>query len=146
MGRSESAYSFVGYSVRIKKLLEQIHDEESCSYAYDTLTDSDVFIADDNDEENNTFLNITGKLEMDEDASWESNKKMLLEKMGNLLHHQLLIPVIELTSNTRWGNNRNGINGTYNVVSDDFNERLNELRANCLPNHTVVWIVRQSGG
>lgn len=146
MGRSESAYCFVGYRVLIKKLLENIHDEESFTYAYDTLTDSDVFLADDNDENNNTFFNITWKLEMDEDVSWEANKEMLLEKMATLVHHQLLVPVIELASNNRWGYDRNGINGDYAVVSDDFNERLNELRAKCPPDHTVVWMVKQSGG
>lgn len=146
MGRSESSYSFIGYCVFIEDLLEQIHDKESCSYAFDTLTNSDVFIPDENDDDNNTFQDIVEKLEMDEDDSWELNKKMLLKKMEDLLNHELLIPVIELASNTRWGYNREGVNGTYEVVSDDFNERLNELQAKCPPDHTVVWIVRQSGG
>jgi hypothetical protein len=146
MGHSESADSFVGYCVSIADLLKNIHDEESLTYAYDTLTDSDVFLADDNDEDNNTFLDLVENLEMDEDDSWELNKKMLLKKMATLVHHQLLVPVIELASNTRWGYNREGVNGSYECVSDDFNERLNELYAKCPPDHTVVWILRQSGG
>ncbi len=144
MGRSESAHTFVGYRVLIKKLLENIHDEESLIYAYDILADSDVFLADDNDNDNNTFLNLVDNLEMGD--SWELNKEMLLEKMGDLLHHQLLVPVIELASTTRWGYNREGVNGSYEIVSDDFNEWLNELRAKCPADHTVVWMVKQSGG
>lgn len=147
MGRSESAYAFVGYSVSVTKLLESIHDSQSLSYVYDTLTDLDVFLADDNETENNIFLSIVGNLEMEEedDDSWKSNKEMLQKELGELLHHRLLIPVIELTSNTRWGYNRNGVHGGYDTVSDDFTTKLNELRVHCPPDHTVVWIVRQSG-
>jgi hypothetical protein len=146
MGRSESAYSFVGYCVRLQDLLEQIHDDASLTYVYDTLTDSDVFIADENEEENHDYLRQMNKLEWNEENSWESNKDMLLTKMARLVHHTLLIPVIELASNTRWGYNREGVHGGYHPVCDHFSERLSDLYENCPPNHTVVWIIRQSGG
>lgn len=146
MGRSESAASFVGYSVSIEDLLENIHDDESLTYAYDTLVDSDVFLADDNEEANRDYLNCVEELEIDGDDTWESNKEMLERKMATLQYHTLLIPVMELASNTRWGYNREGVHGGYEAVSVDFKERWNQLYKDCPADHEVVWIVKQSGG
>jgi hypothetical protein len=146
MGRSESAYSFVGYGVRINDLLEQIHDKASFTNAYYTFLDSDVFLADENDTDNNLYYTIMENLELDEDGPWQENKQILLTKMVRLLDHTLLIPVIPLASNTRWGYNREGVHGGYEIVSNDFSERLSDLYENCPLSHTVVWIVRQSGG
>jgi hypothetical protein len=144
MGRSESAYAFIGYRVIIKDLLEQIHDKESFTDVYSTLTDPEVFITDDNNEENDSFFNRVERLNIDD--SWEENKQWMLETMAPLLNEELLIPIMELASNTRWGYNREGVHGGYSPVLDNFAEDLRRLHDECPPNHKVVWMVKQSGG
>lgn len=144
MGRSESATASIGYRVSLRDLIESIHDEESCEYTYDILINEDVFIEDDNNDDNHTFLNMTESLKRQD--SWELAKQEWIERFNNLLNHDLLIPVIKLADTSRWGYNREGIHGTATPVQNNFSEELGRLRETCPPYHTVSWIIRQLGG
>lgn len=144
MGRSESATVSIGYRVSIHDLIESICDDESCTYAYNTLTNYDTFVQDQNDELNNTFLNITEDLRKQD--SWEETKELCRQQFAKLAHRNLLLPMTPLASTTRWGYNREGIHGVGSFVNDHFLETLEQLQQNCPPHHHVAWIVRQSGG
>lgn len=144
MGRSESATASAGYRVSIRDLIETIHDDDSCTYAYETLTDYYVFLEDENDNDNQQFLKITDTLERK--ASWELTKTYLMEQFDSLLDYALLIPVLHLVETTRWGYNREGRNGSGIPMSDRFLADLNQLIETCPPRHRVSWMIRQSGG
>ena len=146
MGRSESATVSIGYRVSIRDLIESIHDEESYEYAYHTFKDDNVFVEDDNNEDNNTFLTITDTVEREETQSWESAKEELRNRFDRLLNHDLLIPVFQLADTTRWGYNREGTHGIASPVSESFSRKIDQLRQEARPHHTLSWIVRQLGG
>ena len=143
MGRSESATVSIGYRVSIRHLIESIHDEESCTYAYNALIDEDAFLEDENNDINEAFLNCTEQLT--KQNTWEETKEYLRQQFDALFYEVLLLPVIPLATTTRWGYNRQGIHGVGSLVGDDFSARLDQLRQTCPPRHTVSWIIRQSG-
>lgn len=144
MGRCECATASIGYRVSIRDLIESICDDESCTYAYDTLTDYRTFVEDQNEDANRDFRNITEYLA--KQGSWETTKEEWRRKFDKLIHEDLLLPVIQLADTERWGYNREGIHGMGSFVTDDFTERLEELQQRCPPHHRVTWMVRQSGG
>lgn len=144
MGRSESTTVSIGYRVSIRNLIESIHDDESCTYAYDIFTDDNTFVEDQNEEVNHDFQNIIEWLANQD--SWEVTKEEWIRKFDKLIHKDLLLPVIQLADTSRYGYDRHGVNGVGSFVTDDFTEKLEELRQRCPPHHRVAWIVRQSGG
>lgn len=143
MGHSECATAMIGYRVRIQHLLESIHDEKSCKEVYDTLTNQRVFVEDENDEDNLTFMDIIYSLEKS-DEPWQTVKEAWMNEFRSLIQHDLLIPLYSLVDTTRWGYNREGMNGSSVLISPSFLTSMEQWQQTCPPHHTLVWIIRQS--
>ena len=157
MGKEETSSASIGIKILVSDLISQIN-EQNFKLIYDILYNG--FIEDDNDYCNDMYNEIMYYKDLPE--NWLEFKKYLETnfkkygsynksrvnseisytiKNGCLYDKYLLVPVKEILSTTRWGYDREGINGLSTSV--DFDNSINIDAYKELENYNIVFIIKQ---
>lgn len=147
MGRQDTATASVGISISMKDAINAI-TEENYDFMRDFIFCEDSFIKDDNNYYTSTYyLIITGccgtrdfaEIENFEDFSWQEYKNYMIKMTklyggessnfplkeyqeddeNNIYHQILLVPNCELIQTMRFGYDREGTNGTCELLNID---------------------------
>ena len=166
MGRSEEASASIGIKILLSDLVEQLN-ETNMTLIREMLYNGRI--EDDNGFYNETYMRIVyyddynlpeNHLALKEHflEQFKKNGSLLKSKYsnevkadlheGSLLERELLVPVEELVSNTRWGYNREGTN----AMSAPFSNFTEGFIIGCLEkykdikNYKVVFMITQNAG
>lgn len=142
MGRSEEATASIGIKILLSDLVEQLN-ETNMTLIREMLYNGRI--EDDNGFYNETYMRIVyyddynlpdNHLALKEHLleQFKTNGSLLKSKYsnevkadfheGSLLTRELLVPVEEIVSNTRWGYNREGTNAMSVPFVNSFTEGL----------------------
>jgi len=163
MGRSEEATASIGIKILLSDLVEQLNETNM------TLIRKMLYngrIEDENGFYNETYMRIVYYDEYNLPENHLALKENLLEQFkthgsllkskynnevnpdfheGSLLARELLVPVEEIVSNTRWGYNREGTNAMsvpFNSFTEGLDASLEKYKD--IKHYKVVFMITQN--
>ena len=161
MGRSETATASLGIKILLSDLVEQLN-ETNMSLIREMLYNG--HIEDENGFYNETYMQIVYYDDYNLPENYLEFKQHLLEQFkthgsllkskynnevnpdfheGCLLKRELLVPVEEIVSNTRWGYNREGMNAmSVPFVTEGLGASLEKYKD--IKNYKVVFMITQN--
>jgi hypothetical protein len=144
MGKSETSTSSIGIKILLSDLISQIN-EKNFKLIDDILLNG--FIEDDNDYCNELYIQIMMYNSLPE--TWLEYKEYLETtfktiKNSCLFDKYLLLPIKEILSTTRWGYDREGINGLSTSIDFDMSVNTDEYKE--LEKYNIVFILKQHSG
>jgi len=146
MGKCEISTASVGLKIQLSQLISQIN-KQNFSLIKNILLSTDAFIADQNDNLNQIYIeniieseNIYDIVDHDEFQNYITYKLKTGEI--NIYNEYLLFPINTLLKTSRWGYDRYGINGN-SINIDSINLKINKTEYSKIKNYSIVFILSQ---